>query len=70
MDIIETNIMKLHSETKKIYEEMINKISEHKTIEKTSANLHKQAQMIGIDIEEKEMELENLENEIGRVRID
>ena len=43
MDIIETNIMKLHSETKKIYEEMINKMSEHKTIEKTSANLHKQA---------------------------
>ena len=35
---IENNIMKLHTETKKKMEEIINKVSEHKTIEKTSAN--------------------------------
>jgi chromosome segregation ATPase len=36
--IIENNIMKLHTETKKKMEEIVNKVSEHKTIEKTSAN--------------------------------
>ena len=54
MNMIETNIMKLHTETKKLMEELINSKSEHTTI----------------DIEEKEMELENLNNEIARVKID
>lgn len=70
MNIIETNIMKLHTETKKLIEELVNSKSEHTTIEKTALNLFKQAQQIGIEIEEKEMELENLNNEIARVRID
>jgi hypothetical protein len=31
--------MKLHSETKKLVEKYMDNISEHKTIEKTAANL-------------------------------
>jgi len=43
MNLIETNIMKLHSETKKLWEDLIHSKSEHTTIEKTAANLNKQA---------------------------
>ncbi len=39
--MIETNIMKLHTETKKLMEELINSKSEHTTIEKTAMNLLK-----------------------------
>ncbi len=41
MSFIETNIMKLHTETKVKIEELINKKSEHTTIEKTASNLYK-----------------------------
>ena len=41
--MIETNIMKLHTETKKLFEDLIHKKSEHTTIEKTSDNLRKQS---------------------------
>ena len=70
MNLIEINIMKLHSQTKSLMEELINQKSEHTTIEKTASNLLKQAHQMGIDIEEKEIELENLMNEIARVKID
>lgn len=43
MNLIETNIMKLHTETKKLVEELVNSKSEHTTIEKTAMNLFKQA---------------------------
>jgi coiled-coil domain-containing protein 40 len=70
MNQIEGNIMKMHTETKALIEQMINNISEHKTIEKTAANLQKQAHLISAEIEEKEVELENTLNEIARVQID
>lgn len=41
MSFIETNIMKLHTETKLKIEDLINKKSEHTTIEKTASNLYK-----------------------------
>ena len=62
--------MKLHTETKKLFEDLIHSKSEHTTIEKTAANLNKQAQQLAIDVEEKNVELENLLNEIARVKID
>jgi chromosome segregation ATPase len=62
--------MKIHTQAKKIYEQVINKISEHKTLEKKSANLLKQAQTINLEMEEKDIEKENVENEIARVGID
>ena len=43
MTLIETNIMKLHTETKKLWDDLVHKKSEHTTIEKTAANLNKQA---------------------------
>lgn len=43
--------MKLHTETKKLYESLIDQKSEHTTIEKTASNLLKQAKKIGEDIE-------------------
>lgn len=53
MNLIEGNIMKLHTETKRLYENLVDQKSEHTTIEKTASNLLKQAQKIGEDIEEK-----------------
>jgi len=70
MNIIEDNIMKIHTQAKKIFEQVINKISEHKTLEKKSANLLKQAQTINNEMEDKNIEKENIENEIARVNID
>lgn len=67
---IESNIMKLHSESKALMEEILDKISQQKTMEKTKANLYKQVSMIEIQNEEREIEMETLENEIARVRID
>jgi coiled-coil domain-containing protein 40 len=59
--------MKLHTETMKLNELIINDVSEYKTIEKTALNLHKQADLIALEIDEKEVDLENLLNEIARV---
>jgi len=70
MNIIEDNIMKIHTQAQRLYDQVINKISEHKTLEKKSANLLKQAQVIGQTMEEKDIEKENVENEIARVNID
>ncbi len=70
MNLIETNIMKLHTETKKKYEKLIDAKSDHITIEKTAMNLNKQAAIIAMDIEDKKVESENLLNEIARVKID
>lgn len=46
MTLIQGNIMKLHTETKKLLEELINQKSEHTTIEKTASNLLKQARQL------------------------
>lgn len=70
MNTIEENIMKIHTNAKNLLESVIHKISEHKTLEKKSANLLKQAQVVGQEIEEKEIEREGVENEIARVNID
>ena len=50
MNVIETNIMKLHTETKKLFEKLIDQKSEHTTIEKTASNLLKQAHKISYEI--------------------
>ena len=47
MNQVESNIMKLHAETKKLYESLVDQKSEHTTIEKTANNLLKQASKIG-----------------------
>ena len=70
MNTIETNIMKLHTETKKLLEELVNQKGEHTAIEKTASNLIKQANVTALECEEKEVELEGLLNEIARVKID
>ena len=70
VDLIENNIMKLHTETKKKMDEIINKVSEHKTIEKTSANQLRQGNTIANEVSEKQIELENLDNEMARVKLD
>jgi chromosome segregation ATPase len=70
MNIIEGNIMKIHAQTKTLYEHIINRISEHKTLEKKAANMLKQATMVAQEIEEKYVEIETLENEMARVNID
>ena len=62
--------MKLHAETRRLEEALVDQKSEHTTIEKTAANLVKQGRQIAADISEKEMELENIMNEIARIKID
>lgn len=62
--------MKLHTETKNLLEDLLDSKSENTTLEKTALNLLKQAQLISQEIEEKEIEYENLNNEIARVKID
>jgi chromosome segregation ATPase len=70
MNLVEGNIMKLHTEAKRLYESLIDQKSEHTTIEKTASNLMKQAQRINDEIEEREIEYENIMNEVARIRID
>jgi hypothetical protein len=41
MKLIETNIMKLHTETKSLLEDLLDSKSENTTIEKTAMNLLK-----------------------------
>ena len=41
MHLIEENIMKLHTETKKLWDKLVDKKSDHITIEKTTSNLNK-----------------------------
>jgi chromosome segregation ATPase len=70
MNIIEDNIMKIHTQAAELYDQVLVKINEHKTLEKTSANLLKQAHMIDRVCDEKDIEREGVENEIARVHLD
>jgi len=70
MNEVEINIMKLHTESKNLYGEYLHAKSESTTLLKTVVNLDKQSHQIAIDIEDKSIELENVLNEIARVKID
>lgn len=70
MTEIEKNIMKLHQETKDLFKKLIDTKGKHTTIEKTAAKLNKQANEVQYNIEEKNVELENILNEIVRIKID
>lgn len=70
MTLVEGNIMKLHTEARKLSEALIDQKSEHTTIEKTASNLMKQAGRMNDEIEEKEIEYENILNEVARIKID
>lgn len=70
MTEIEKNIMKLHQETKELFKKLIDTKGKHTTIEKTAAKLNKQANEVNYNIQEKNVELENIMNEIVRIKID
>ena len=70
MNVLEKSIMSLHTKTKQIRDDIINHASQQKTIEKSSANLLKQTKGTYQQISKKEIEIEDLSNEISRVRID
>jgi hypothetical protein len=70
MRSIEENIMKFHSEIRVKDEELLKLISEHKTLEKLQKNTLKQVSELQIRRQEKEIEVETLDNEIARVRLD
>lgn len=70
MNVLEKSIMSLHTKTKEIRDDIINHASQQKTIEKSSANLLKQTKQTYQNIAQKEIEIEDLSNEISRVRID
>lgn len=68
--VLEKSIMTLHSKTKDIRDEIVNHASQQKTIEKSSANLLKQTKAAYQNISKKEVEIEDINNEISRVKID
>lgn len=70
MEILEKSIMQLHTKTKAIRDDILNHASQQKTIEKSSANLIKQTKHAYDNISKKEVEIEDISNEISRVRID
>ena len=70
MSILEKSIMNLHTKTKDIRDEIINHASQQKTIEKSSAGLLKQTKIEYENISKKEIEIEDISNEISRVKID
>ena len=67
MQVLEKSIMQLHTKTKAIRDDILSHASQQKTIEKAPANLVKQAYE---NISKKEVEIEDIANEISRVRID
>ena len=70
MGVLEKSIMELHTKTKEIRDDILNHASQQKTIEKSSANLLNQTKQTYQGISQKEIEIEDLSNEISRVRID
>jgi chromosome segregation ATPase len=70
MSILEKSIMNLHTKTKDIRDDIINHASQQKTIEKSSAGLLKQTKLAYEAISKKEIEIEDISNEISRVKID
>lgn len=70
MTVLEKSIMQLHTKTKAIRDDIVNHASQQKTVEKSSANLMKQTKITYENISKKEVEIEDISNEISRVRID
>ena len=70
MAILDKSIMSLHTKTKNIRDDIVNFASEQKTIEKSSAGLLKQTKISYEAISKKEIEIEDISNEISRVKID
>ena len=70
MGVLEKSIMELHTKTKEIRDDILNHASQQKTLEKSSENLLKQTKQTYQGISQKEIEIEDLSNEISRVRID
>ena len=70
MQILEKSIMQLHTKTKDSRDDIVNHASQQKTIEKSSANMLKQTKIAYEGISKKEVEIEDISNEISRVKID
>lgn len=62
--------MILNRKTNELRVEILNHASQQKTIEKSTANLLKQTNIKYSAISEKQVEMEDISNEISRVRID
>ena len=62
--------MAYHTKIKTLRDDIMNHASQQKTIEKSSANLIKQTKQQYQAISEKEVEIEDIQNEISRVKID
>ena len=65
---MENVIMKFYTEKKKKSEEISIKMSSHRMINKTNRVVYKNAQKVSSEIEDLQIELENMENEISRVK--
>jgi chromosome segregation ATPase len=70
MNTLQKQIMNYHNKIKDLRDQIMNHASQQKTIEKSSANLIKQTKGKYQQISDKEIETEDILNEISRVKID
>jgi len=70
LELVEKTVQKVSRETTALNDKIYDIISDQTTIKRSEDNTRKVAGKIGSDIDEKEMELQNLLNEIARVKVD
>merc|ERR1719214_395414 len=70
LEVVEKNIQKVSRETTALFAKIEDECSEQTTVERSEANSHKSVRKIREEIGQKEVETQNLHNEIARVTVD
>merc|ERR1719281_795527 len=70
LEVVEKNIQKVSRETTSLFGKIEDECSEQTTVERSEANSHKSVKKIREEIAGKEIETQNLHNEIARVKVD
>merc|ERR1719217_649296 len=68
LQTVEASIQKVARETMELQEHIEEKISQQATVVRSEANTNKSAKKLGSLVQDQEMELQNLQNEISRVK--
>merc|ERR1719265_2304303 len=70
LEVVEKNIQKVSRETTSLFGKIEDETSEQTTVERSEANSRKSVKKIREEIAGKEIETQNLHNEIARVKVD
>eukprot|EP00743_Colponemidia_sp_Colp-15_P001752 GILK01001913.1.p1 GENE.GILK01001913.1~~GILK01001913.1.p1 ORF type:complete len:909 (-),score=261.49 GILK01001913.1:118-2775(-) len=70
MTVIDKNIQKISREAQRLSEDIMNNLSDQTTIQKSAANMNKQTRKLHAELSEKEGQVQQLDNEIARLRVD